>query len=97
MQGHSYSASTVLVTDSDIGACYPVSIKEKSRITVRLAYPVLLTGFTVGLNHCGSTAPLVNSTDLSIAVEGFQPYFVRRTDPDAGPLLLGLDSSSHRQ
>ena len=24
-------------------------------------------------------------------------YFVRRTDPDAGPLLLGLDSSSHRQ
>ena len=24
-------------------------------------------------------------------------YFVRRTDPDAGPLLLGLDSSGHRQ
>jgi hypothetical protein len=75
-QGHSYSASTVLDSDSDIGSCYPISIKEKSRITVRLAYPVLLTGFTVGLNHCGSKAPLINATDLSIAVEGFQPCWL---------------------
>ena len=77
MPGHTYSASAVLDTDSDIGACYPISIKEKSRITIRLAYPVLLTGFTVGLNHCGSTAPLINSTDLRIAVEGFQPCWLR--------------------
>lgn len=76
MKGHSYSASTVLDSDSDIGSCYPISIKEKSRITIRLAYPVLLTGFTVNLNHCGSTAPLINSTDLSISVEGFQPCWL---------------------
>lgn len=99
MQGHSYSASTVLDTDSDIGACYPISIKEKSRITVRLTYPVLLTGFTVGLNHCDSTAPLINSTDLSIAVEGFQPCWLRlgggdkqvceRTGYDSRGITLG--------
>ena len=45
-------------------------------MTIRLAYPVLLTGFTVSLNHCGSTAPLINSTDLSISVEGYQPCWL---------------------
>ena len=76
MKGHSYSASTVLDSDSDIGSCYPMSVKEKSRITIRLAYPVFLTGFTVGLNHCGSTEPMINSTDLTIAVEGYQPCWL---------------------
>ena len=76
MKGHSYSASTVLNSDSDIGSCYPMSVKEKSRITIRLAYPVFLTGFTVGLNHCGSTEPMINSTDLTIAVEGYQPCWL---------------------
>ena len=75
-KGHSYSASTVLDSESDIGSCYPISVKEKSRITIRLAYPVLLTGFTLGLNYCGPAAPMINSADLRIAVEGYQPCWL---------------------
>ena len=73
---HGFSAESILQSDSDLGVCYPISLEQKSRVTIRLAYPILLTGISISLNYCGSFAPMINSTDLSVAVEGYQPCWL---------------------